>query len=321
MSNLRKKLTVAVPVFNEERNLPELFSRLDAVLASMPELDFEVLLVDNHSEDGSSHLCLQKTGEHHFYKYLCFSRNFGVEASFHAATTYATGDALIFLFSDLQDPPEMIPEFVKHWIAGYDVVYGEIQNREDTSIFKTLGAYFAYHLIHRLSDINIPRNATDFRLLSRSVIMAVRSCPETSRYMRGLTHWAGYRSIAVPFRRVPRKHGKSKAGFWWCVQYAFHAVISFSTKPLKLASLMGLIMTGFSVLGSMVYILHLLLTRMGLNYNIQPPPPGWTTIVLLGFLFGGLNCLFMGIIGEYIAQIHSEIKGRPLFVIDRKANL
>jgi dolichol-phosphate mannosyltransferase len=321
MSSPRRKLTIAVPLYNEAKNIPELFTRLDEVMASLPSLDHDVLLVDNHSVDGSSALCLKRTAQDSRYKYLAFSRNFGIEASFHAAVTYAEGDAVIFVFSDLQDPPELIPEFIRQWESGYDVVYGELQGREDHTFFKSLGAYFAYRLIYILSDVNIPPNATDFRLLSRNVILALRACPERSRYMRGLTHWAGHRSTAVPFKRVPRKHGKSKAGFWWCVQYAFQAVVSFSTKPLKLASLIGLFMTGFSILGSCVYVFHLILTRIGLNYNIQPPPPGWTTIVLLGFLFGGLNCLFMGIIGEYIAQIHQEIKARPHFVVERKSNI
>jgi glycosyltransferase involved in cell wall biosynthesis len=315
-----RKLTIAVPLYNEAKNLPELFSRLETVLASMPNLDHEILLIDNHSVDESSVLCLEMTAVDPRYKYLAFSRNFGIEASFQAAITYGEGDAVIFVFSDLQDPPELIPEFVRQWELGYDMVYGKLEGREDHTFFKALGAYFAYHIIHLLSDVNIPRNATDFRLLSSKVIQVLRSCPERSRYMRGLTHWAGYRSIAIPFKRVPRKHGKTNAGFWWCVQYAFHAVISFSTKPLKLASLMGLLMTGMSVLGSGIYVLHLVLTRMGLNYHVQPPPPGWTTIVMMALFFGGLNCLFLGIIGEYIAQIHQEVKARPHFVVGSKSN-
>jgi glycosyltransferase involved in cell wall biosynthesis len=307
-------ITIAVPVRNEEGNLPELFRRLTSVIDSLPEFEFEILQIDNGSTDASSQLCRQFAAKDDRWKYIQFSRNFGIESSFLAGTTYASGDALIYLFSDLQDPPELIVDMLKKWKDGYDVVYGELQKRSDGNIVKSFGAKAAYYLIYWLSEIKIPINATDYRLISRSVIDAVNQCPERNRYMRGLVQWAGFSQYAIPFERVPRVHGKSSAGLRFCFNYALNAITSFSTKPLKLASIIGLIATAASVFGSIFWIAITVLSRNGM-ISITPPPLGWTTMTLLIFFFGGIQCLFMGIMGEYLAGVHSETKRRPPWCI------
>lgn len=314
---MRKHVTIVVPVYNEERSLPELFERVSRVIISLPGYDFTVLQINNGSSDGSERLCLSFCERDPRWKYVCFSRNFGIEASFFAGAYYAVGDALIYLFSDLQDPPEKIPEMIAKWEEGNDVVFGVLTKRQDSQMFKSAGAFLAYRLIFMLSDVAIPVNGTDFRLLSRPVIEVLKSCRERTRYMRGITHWSGFRQASFEFERAPRKHGLSNAGLMFCVRYAFNAILSFSAKPLRLASFVGIGATGLSIVGALVYVLHLVLTRQGWNYGIIPPPPGWTTLVLLMLFFGGIQCLFLGILGEYLAQVQSEAKGRPPWVVAR----
>lgn len=315
-----KTITIAIPIYNEQKNLPDVFSRVDAVASSLPQYKWEFILVDNHSTDSCPTICQAQCNKDARWKYVRFSRNFGIEASFYAGAYYSSGDALIYLFSDLQDPPEKIPEMISHWENGFDVVYGILQNRKDNSILKTFGAHIAYRLIHMLSDIELPVNATDFRLLSRPVVDFLVTSDEKTRYMRGLTHWSGFNQKSFSFERVERKHGKSSAGLWFCIKYALSSALLFSSKPVKLLSIFGLAMTCLSILFSILYVIHLVLTRNGFTY-VTPPPPGWTTIVLLIFFFGGINSFFLGIIGEYINQIHKEVKRRPIFIPQRLIGL
>jgi dolichol-phosphate mannosyltransferase len=204
--------------------------------------------------------------------------------------------------------------FIEKWEQGFEVVYGNLLRRNDHTVFKTIGAYVSYRLIYFLSNVKIPINATDFRLLSRKVINAVNSCRETNRYMRGLVHWAGFSQCPVSFERSPRIHGKSSAGLIWSMKYAFSAIFAFSEKPLKIASIVGLLSFLTSVFGAVFWILATILARRGL-IDFTPPPLGWTTMALLIFFFGGIQCLFIGIIGEYIASLHQESKKRSPWVL------
>lgn len=310
----KKIVTIAVPVKDEEANLPELFLRLVSVIEKESKYLFEVILIDNGSTDKSGIICKQMVQKNPSWKYVQFSRNFGIESSFLAGSYYAKGDALIYLFSDLQDPPETISQFLAEWENGYDVVYGLLTKREDQNVLKTFGAKIAYYLIYTLSDIRIPKNATDFRLISRPVIDAVNSCPEKNRYMRGLVQWAGFSQKSVPFERSPRRAGKSNAGLIFCIKYALSAIFAFSTKPLKLASFVGILATLASIFGAIFWVIITVLSRKGL-IDFPAPPLGWTTMVLLIFFFGGIQCLFMGIIGEYISGVQNETKNRPLWIV------
>jgi dolichol-phosphate mannosyltransferase len=279
-----------------------------------------VLLIDNGSTDGSSRICESFAFKNTNYKYIQFTRNFGIEASFYAGTTYANGDALIYLFSDLQDPPELIPAFIEKWTEGFDIVYGKLIRRKDHTVWKTIGAFIAYRMIYILSNVKIPINATDFRLLSRKVINAVNDCKETNRYMRGLVHWTGFSQCPIPFERSPRIHGKSSAGVFWSIKYAFSAVFSFSEKPLKIASAVGVTSFFISFSGAVFWIAATIMSRKGM-IDFTPPPLGWTTMALLIFFFGGIQCLFIGILGEYIASLHQESKKRSPWVIQKVIGL
>lgn len=318
---MKKKLvTIVVPVRNEDKNLDNLYIRLNAVLSKINSHIFEVLLIDNGSTDRSSQICESFVSKNLNYKYIKFTRNFGIEASFYAGTTYSKGDALIYLFSDLQDPPELIPKFIEKWEEGFDIVYGSLQRRKDHTIFKTIGAFLAYRIIYVLSDVKIPINATDFRLLSRNVINAVNDCKEKNRYMRGLVHWTGFSQCPIPFERSPRVHGETSAGLIWSIKYAISAILSFSEKPLKLASAVGVISFMMSFFGAVFWIVATIMSRNGM-LDFTPPPLGWTTMALLIFFFGGIQCLFIGILGEYIASLHQESKKRSPWVIQKHIGL
>jgi len=211
---------------------------------------------------------------------------------------------------------EMIPEFVRQWEEGFEVVGGVLRKRRDYRILKTIGAKIAYWMIYTLSDCKIPANATDFRLLDRKVVNALRLLREPDRYLRGLVHWVGFRRVYVPYDRAARSGGRSTAGLWFCVSYALNAMLCFSTKPLRLATFFG----GLVVAASFGYALFALAIYFLRLSFIPVAPPGVTTIVLLISFFLGFNTMFLGIIGEYVARIYNQGKNRPLYLVDEQLN-
>jgi glycosyltransferase involved in cell wall biosynthesis len=306
-----KTISIIAPAYNEEGNLEEAHRRITAVMETLPHRH-EIIIVDNCSTDRTAQVSEAICARDPRCRYFRFSRNFGAEVSLAAGIRHAQGDAIINVFTDLQDPPEMIPEFVAKWEEGYDVVYGVVSTRSDASWLKQRVAGFAYWLIHVLSDCRIPTHASDFRLITREVADALSQCREQDRYLRGLVHWAGFRQIGVPYERQSRQWGDTKASFWWCVGFALNAVMSFSAAPLRLASYFGLVTCGLSVLLALVYLaLWLFLS----------PPAGWTTIALILLFQIGLQSLFIGIAGEYLARTYQEAKGRPLWIIAKTINM
>jgi dolichol-phosphate mannosyltransferase len=233
-----------------------------------------------------------------------------------AGLDYASGDAVMFLFSDLQDPPELIPTFVERWQEGFEVVVGSLRKRRDHRILKTIGAKIAYWMIYSLSDCKIPSNATDFRLLDRKVVDAIRRLRESDRYLRGLIHWVGFQRTYITYDRSERTSGKSTAGVWYSVRFALHAILCFSAKPLHMATLFG----AFVIIGAFVYaVLNLIVYFFRIQF-IPAAPPGITTIIILLSFFLGLNTMFLGIIGEYVGRIYNQGKNRPLYVVDEQVN-
>jgi polyisoprenyl-phosphate glycosyltransferase len=313
-----KLLSILVPAFNEEENLPLLFPRLTQILGTLPaHIDYEVIVLDNASTDRTPVIAREFCERDRRWKWLRYSRNFGVEASMMAGMDHASGDAVVLLFSDLQDPPELIPEFVGRWEEGFEVVVGVLQRRSDYRILKTIGAKIAYWLIYKLSDCKIPSNATDFRLLDRKVVDALKLLREPDRYLRGLVHWIGFRRSYVPYDRAPRRGGRSTAGIWYSVRLAVNAILCFSAKPLRLATFLG----GFVAAASFAYAIFAFAVHF-LHLSFMPvPAPGITTILLLVSFFIGFNTMFLGIIGEYLGRIYNQGKNRPLYLIDEQINV
>ncbi len=310
----RKKISVIMPARNEEGNIPRAYAELTETFATVPHYDYEVIVVDNGSTDQTEERVREICARDARWKYVRFSRDFGGETSITVGMRVMSGDAAITVFSDLQDPPQRIPDFIKKWEEGYDVVYGVIEDRNDHHPLRGLAAKAAYRIIRYCSDINIPPDTGDFRLLDRRVVEAFNRLDERERYVRGLVHWVGFRKYPLSYSRRPRQWGKSKAPWWWCFQFALNAVTSFSTKPLKMFTVFGMGVVAFSIIMSAYYAATYI-------FNIDAPPRGIPTILILLLWNLGVMSLGIGILGEYIGNIYKETKRRPLCIVDRTVNL
>lgn len=310
----KKLITITMPARNEEGNLPRAYEEVTEVFAKLPQYDYEVVVIDNASTDRTPEIVRGFCDKDPRWKYVRFSRNFGGETSLTVGLRLAKGDAVINLFSDLQDPPEKIPDFLAKWEEGYDVVSGILQDRQDRSKLRGIAARAAYKLIRMSSDIEIPESATDYRLVSRRVVDAFNQLNERQRYVRGLMHWVGFNKCELPYNRRPRQWGESKAPFWWCFQFALNAITSFSTKPLKLFMVFGSAVVTISFALSLWYAA----TRI---FNIDDPPRGIPTIIILLLWNLGIMSLGIGLLGEYLGHIYTESKRRPLFILSDTENL
>jgi glycosyltransferase involved in cell wall biosynthesis len=304
-------VSIVIPARNEEENIAPLVSELTSVLDQLA-YDFEFIVVDNGSTDGTGRLVREVCQRDPRWKYVEFSRDFGVEASITAGYKLAAGEAIVVLYSDLQDPPQVIPQFLEQWRAGYDVVYGVRTIRPGDARWRNAMVKVMYRLIAVLADVKIPRNAGDFRLISRRVADALDSCNESNRYMRGLIAWLGFRQTAVEYARRPRAAGESKAPLGSLIAFALNAFTSFSIKPLRLFTLLGFTFMGLSALGVVFYVFLFL---------VGNPPPGITTLIVLGLLGIGINSLGIGVLGEYLGRTYAETKRRPLYVIADSVNM
>lgn len=309
---MKKLISLIIPAYNEEANLPAAIKRINAVAEGLSaRFDFEMIVLDNASSDRTGEIAKAQCQADSRWKYLVYSRNFGAEASMLAGLDHARGDAVINVFSDMQDPPEYIPEMLKKWEAGAQIVYGVLRERNDYSIIKTVGAKIAYKLIRKLADSTIPENATDFRLLDRVVVDTVCDLREPDRYLRGLIHWLGFRTDSFSYDRAKREGGRSSANLLYCIGFALHAIACFSSKPLRFALVFGLFLTSSSALMGLFYLSVYLFKPSFLT----PPPAGATTVILLVLMLLGFNSLFLGIIGEYIGRIYNQGKQRPLYIV------
>jgi len=312
----RPLVTILIPAYNEAENLPIAYTRLCDIVEKLTNFTFEFIVIDNCSSDATPTIAKSFVERDPRWRYIRFSKNFGLEASMAAGLHYATGDAVIFVFSDLQDPPEYIPTMLRKWKEDKcDVVYGCLTKRADDNWIKTIGAKIAYYLIYHWTEVKIPPNATDFRLITRRVIEVLDRIGERNRYLRGLVHWVGFKQSSFEYVRRPREHGESKWGTLQCIGLALTALSAFSVKPLRLASLFGVVSAMASGFGLFAFLTLKLLSLYGYADEVLIPP-GWTTLVLLVLFFGGINCIFIGILGEYIGRTFLEVKNRPLWLVD-----
>jgi dolichol-phosphate mannosyltransferase len=312
-----KKLSILVPVFNEEGNLPRLQKRLDLVLEQIKgKIDPEVIILDNCSTDNSSDISKAIVKQSSYWKYIKLSRNFGYHNSLACGFDIATGDGLIVLAGDLQEPPEFIPEMVEKWEQGYEVVYGILNERNDSTLLKTIGARIFYPLIYTISETTLPQNATDFRLVDRKIIDVIKKMREPDRYLRGLIHWSGFRQIGFQYDREKRVYGESVAGIWYSTKWALNAIICFSNFPLRIITYFGILILIISTGLSFFFIY----TKFYPLTFLPTPPTGSTVIILLLLFIIGMNSLFLGLIGEYVGRIYTQGKERPLYIIDEVEN-
>ena len=305
------KVSIVIPALNEEDSVPALHDELGRVLDPLP-YEFEFIVIDNGSTDATPSLVKGICAEDDRWRYVRFSRNFGVEASLTAGYRLARGEAIIVVYSDLQDPPRVIPAMIERWQEGFDVVYGERTVRHGDPRWRNALVGVAYRLIDVMAEVRIPRNAGDFRLISRKVRDALLECDERNRYTRGLIAWLGFRQTGVVYEREGRHGGASKAPIASLLVFMLNAVTSFSLKPLRLFTWLGFGLVALSMLAVPIYII-LFLTG--------DPPAGITTLIILGLLGIGINSLGIGILGEYLGRTYVETKRRPLYVIDETVNL
>lgn len=313
-TKLRKLISIVIPAYNEEDNLDELQRRLAAVFDSCRDFDFEVILVDNGSSDGSWPMIVDIAKRDPRFKSVQLSRNFTAPGGITAGFKYATGDAAIMMCADLQDPPEMIPIFIEKWLEGYDVVYHVVTERRGVPITRKFASELFHWLMNKLTNNSFPRNGSIYRLLDRPAYEAFNQLKETNRYFPGLCAWIGFKSIGVPFPRAERFAGEAKSPFSWVLKLALNGIFSFSYVPLRLISAFGVTIAA----ASLTYFAWLAITVL---IDGSKTVPGIATqVALTTFLFGALF-LCMGIIGEYLARIYDEVKGRPHFVVRRLIGL
>lgn len=298
--------SVVVPMYNEELVVSETYKRLKKVMDKINE-PYEIVFVNDGSRDKTSEIVNEICKKDKNIKLIEFSRNFGHQIAITAGMDYAEGDAIVVIDADLQDPPEVIPEMIKKWKEGYDVVYGKRIKRKGDTFFKKFTAAVFYRLLNKMTDVNIPVDTGDFRLIDRKVCEALKQINERNRYIRGIISWLGFKQIGVEFVRDERFAGETKYPLKKMLKFAFDAITSFSYKPLKLASYVGMLVS----CASFIYLIVVFIQKL----CIGVPVPGWASIVAISLFFNGIILLMLGIIGEYIGRIYDEAKGRPLYVV------
>jgi len=298
--------SVIVPVFNELENLPLLYSRVKEVMLKTGE-EWELILVDDGSSDGSSDLICDLAKQDGHVRPVIFARNFGHQVAVTAGMDYSRGQAVTIIDADLQDPPEVILDLIAKWREGYQIVYAVRSEREGESWFKLTTASLFYKLIYKMTDVKIPMNTGDFRLIDRTALNVINNMRERNRFLRGMGAWVGFKQIGVEYKRHARHAGQTHYPLKKMIQLALNAITGFSNTPLKLLTTGGVFLMGLSVVLLIIYLLLAIFNRIDLTYVLAT----WLTLIFLsGVLLTG-----MGILGEYIGRTYDEAKGRPLYIV------
>jgi dolichol-phosphate mannosyltransferase len=304
----RPTFSLVVPIWNEEEVIPALYERVVSVMEETGE-PWELVCVNDGSLDRSLEMLLALRDQDPRIKVIDFSRNFGHQIAITAGTDFAEGDAVIVMDADLQDPPEVVLQMIEKWREGYEVIYAVRTKRVGETKFKLWTASLFYRLLQSITDVNIPLDAGDFRLMDRRVVLAMRRLREQHRFMRGLSSWVGFKQIGVEYERAERYAGETKYPLRKMMRLALNAITSFSYLPLHLATYLGFIFAGLSLLGIIITIV----LRLSGNLFFYGQA---TTLVSVLFL-GGVQLIFLGIIGEYLGRIYDEVKHRPLYIVSR----
>jgi glycosyltransferase involved in cell wall biosynthesis len=302
-------LSVVAPVFNEDELVDEFHARVTAALEDVP---FELVLVDDGSTDGTALALNRLADSDPRVRVVSLSRNFGHQTALTAGLDHATGDAVVMLDADLQDPPELITTMLDHWRAGCDVVYAVRRARAGESRFKLATARWFYAIFDHLAQIDLRRDSGDFRLLDRRALDALLAMRERNRFLRGMTVWVGFTQAAVPYSRDARYAGTTKYTLTRMLRFSADAILSFSDRPLQLATLLGLIISTLAFVAIPVVIVLRVLGQY---------LPGFSTLTIAVLLLGGIQLISIGIIGEYVGRIYDEVKGRPLYLVKARRNL
>lgn len=309
----KKTITIIIPIFNEEKNIPVLFSRLEKVRNTIQNLKFRYLFINDGSNDKSFDILTEISLNNRSVSVISFTRNFGHQNALSCGLEHSDSDYIVTIDSDLQDPPELIIEMYNLITNDFDVVYAQRKERDGESFFKLISAKLFYKVINNLCDLKIPPNTGDYRLITKRVLTEFKKYKEKHKFIRGLIPWLGFKSAPVFFNRDKRFSGKSKYNLSRMLNFAFDAIFSFSIKPIEYISRIGF----FLIIISSFYGLFILYKKIILNEII----PGFTPIFLAIIFFGGFNLLFLGIIGHYVAKIFEQTKNRPNYIVDKKINI
>ena len=303
------KYSIVVPVYNEEEVIHETYRRLTEVMRSTKEA-YELLFVNDGSRDRTAEIIKEYSEQDPAVVLLDFARNFGHQIAITAGMDYARGEAVVVIDADLQDPPELILEMIEKWKQGFDVVYAKRTKRKGETYFKKQTAAMFYRFLRAMTDIDIPLDTGDFRLLDRKVCNQMNSIQEKNRFVRGLVSWVGFKQIAVEYERDERLAGESKYPLKKMLKLSMDGITSFSYKPLKLASYAGVTLSGIGF----IYLLVVLYLKLFTDSTIT----GWSSLIVIQLFFSGIILIMLGMIGEYIGRIYDETKNRPLYIVREK---
>lgn len=301
-------ISIVVPIYNEEAGIPELLSRLMSV--EMGPIEF--IFVNDGSKDQSLQLLKEYSENDDRIKIIDLSRNFGHQLAISAGMDEAAGDACVVMDGDLQDPPETVPKLVAKWKEGYDIVYAVREKRDGESWFKLATAKLFYRLLKRITNVDIPVDTGDFRLIDRRVLDVLKQMPEKHRFIRGMVAWSGFKSAPVYYHREKRYAGTTKYTLRKMITFSLHGITSFSTYPLKLVSSFGFFVSSVGFL----YLLYIIGVAVFTDDTVQ----GWASLMVIVLFLGGVQLLSLGVIGEYLGRINEEVKGRPNYIIREKIN-
>ena len=300
-------LSILIPLRDEEDALEPLFTRLFSVLEGLSE-SFEIVCIDDGSIDGTRANLIARHQADPRIKVVGLARGFGKERALSAGLDHVCGDAVVPLDADLQDPPEVIKEFFEKWREGFDVVYG-VRRSRDEGLVKRVTAKAFYRIFNALTDVKIPEDTGDFRLMDRKVVEALRELPENNRFMKGLFGWVGFRQTGIPYDRAPRSAGTSKWSYWKLWNFALDGITGFSTLPLRLWSYFGALIA----LLSFIYAVYMIVKTLVLGIDV----PGYASLMVVVLFLGGVQLITLGIFGEYLGRLYRESKRRPVYVVDR----
>ena len=303
-----KKVTIIVPAYNEEESLPFLYERLEKLMNENTNYEFEILFVNDGSKDKTIDLIKEYREKDKRINYVDFARNFGKEIAMIAGLDYATGDCVIFIDADLQDPPELIPEMIKYWEEGYDDVYAQRRSRKGETWLKKFTSKMYYRVLQSLTKVPIQKDTGDFRLLDKRCVNALRKMRETGRNSKSMFSWIGYKKKAIFYDRDPRVAGSTKWNYAKLINLAIDGITSFTTSPLRISTYIAIP----SFLALLVYFIYVIVICIRLHVAIQ----AFQAIILLILFFAGIQILLFGIVGEYLGRIFNESKHRPLYLVN-----
>lgn len=303
-----KKISIIIPAYNEEESLKFLYERLNKLMTTMSNYEFEVLFVNDGSKDKTIDIIKKLRESDNRINYVDFSRNFGKEIAMIAGLDYATGDCVVFMDADLQDPPELIPELVKYWEEGYDDVYAKRNSRKGETFLKKFTSKMYYKVLQKLTNVEIQKDTGDFRLLDRRCVNALKKLRESQRCSKSMFSWIGYKKKEVLFNRDPRVAGKTKWNYRKLVDLAIDGITSFTTSPLRISTYISIP----TFLTLIIYFIYVIIKCVIQNVAVQ----AFQAIILLILFFSGIQILLFGIVGEYLGRIFNETKNRPLYLVN-----